>query len=170
MKKFIEKVIFGSKWLLIPFYLGLIVVMFIYTFIYSKEIAHLVVEINQLDKESVMLIILEIVDIVMIANLVKMIITGSYNSFVDKNHGDDSEKISSGMLKVKMSTSLIGVSSIHLLQTFINAEKVDPANLYKQLAIHGAFLIGALILSIIDFLHAKSEGSHSPKSEAHGQH
>ena len=158
MKKYVEYIIFGSKWLLIPFYLGLIVVMIIYTWIYSKEIFHLVVNVNQLNKESVMLVVLEIVDIVMIANLVKMIITGSYTSFVcrDKTHADESERASSGMLKVKMSTSLIGVSSIHLLQTFINSENTNPDQLHKQLLIHGIFIVGALVLSVIDYLHIKS--------------
>ena len=157
LKDLIEYIIFGSRWFLIPFYLGLIVVMAIYTFVYLKEVMLLVTEINHLTKESAMLIILEIVDIVMIANLVKMIITGSYNSFVDKHHGNEGEKVSSGMLKVKMSTSLIGVSSIHLLQTFINAENTKLEDLTKQIIIHVSFLIGALILAIIDFLHVKSE-------------
>ena len=159
MKKFIENLIFGSRWLLIPFYLGLIVVMTIYTFVYVKEIFHLVAEIGDITKENVMLMILELVDIVMIANLVKMIITGSYNSFVDKSHGITGENISSGMLKVKMSTSLIGVSSIHLLQTFINASAISWDELNKQMLIHGSFLVGSLILAIIDYLHEKSEAN-----------
>jgi uncharacterized protein (TIGR00645 family) len=100
---------------------------------------------------------LEAVDIVMIANLVKMIITGSYNSFVDKSHGIDGEQVSSGLLKVKMSTSIIGVSSIHLLQTFINSENILNETIYKQLIVHGAFIVGALVLSYIDYLHCKSE-------------
>ena len=63
------------------------------------------------------------------------------------------------MLKVKMSTSLIGVSSIHLLQSFINSEHSNWEDLKKQLVIHGTFLVGALILSVIDYLHEKSEHS-----------
>ena len=104
-----------------------------------------------------MLMILEIVDIVMIANLVKMIITGSYTSFVDKTHGNVCESSSSGMLKVKMGTSLIGVSSIHLLQTFINASGTDWEDIKKQLLIHSIFIVGALVLSVIDYLHMKSD-------------
>ena len=107
----IEKIIFSSKWLLIPFYLKLF-----WTLI--KLLIHFFNE-GHLSNED-LLSTLEDVDIVMIANLVKMIITGSYNSFVSKSHCDDSEKISSGGLKVKMTTSIVGVSSIHLLQTFIN--------------------------------------------------
>jgi uncharacterized protein (TIGR00645 family) len=100
---------------------------------------------------------LEDVDIVMIANLVKMIITGSYNSFVSKSHGVEGEQVSSGALKVKMATSVMGVSSIHLLQTFINAANIPQDVITKQLMIHGAFIIGAAFLAVIDYLHSKSE-------------
>jgi hypothetical protein len=93
----------------------------------------------------------------MIATLVKMIITGSYHSFVDKNHGQPNESSSSGMLKVKLATSIMGVSSIHLLQSFISAECVDWDVIYKQLIIHCAFIIGCLALAYVDYLHCKSE-------------
>ena len=156
LKKFIENVIFSSRWLLIPFYLGLFVAMIVYTYVYIQDIGHLIHEAKTITKDAVLLSTLELVDIVMIANLVKMIIVGSYGSFVDKNHDYKGEQVSSGMLKVKMSTSLIGVSSIHLLQSFINSEHQNWEDLKKQLIIHGIFLVGALILSIIDFLHEKS--------------
>lgn len=170
MKKLLEKIIFSSRWMLIPFYLGLFIAMLVYTYIYVKEIYHLIYEAKEMTKDIVLLTTLELVDIVMIANLVKMIITGSYNSFVDKSHGYEGENISSGMLKVKMSTSLIGVSSIHLLQTFINNKtftenaSMDWQNIQKQLMIHGTFLVGALILAFIDYLHCKSE-PHSPSQK-----
>lgn len=159
-KKNIEGIIFSSRWLLIPFYLGLFITMLIYMYVYVNEICHLIMEARTLTKDVVLLTTLELVDIVMIANLVKMIITGSYNSFVDKSHGVQGENISSGMLKVKMSTSLIGVSSIHLLQTFINAAHVESGELNKQLIIHAMFLFGALILAIIDYLHHLTENKH----------
>lgn len=158
MQKYIEKFIFGSKWLLIPFYIGLLIVMLLYTYVYVIEIVGLVGEVGVLNKETILLSALEMVDIVMIANLVKMIITGSYTSFVNKNHGNEGEKVSSGMLKVKMSTSLAGVSSVHLLQVFVklNTQDVPWDLIYKQSFIHGAFLVGALVLSTIDYLHVKS--------------
>lgn len=156
MKKYIETLIFASKWLLIPFYLGLMAVMLIYTFVYIKEIIHLFSDINSITKETVMIAILEIVDIVMIASLVKLIITGGYNSSVAKDHGHGDSNVSSGMLKVKMGTALIGVTSIHLLQTFLNASRLDWETINKQLAIHATLLVGALVLSIVDYLHEKS--------------
>ncbi len=149
-KEMIEKIIFNSKWLLIPFYLKLFWTLgrLMYNFFFQ----------GGLSNEDLMAT-LEDVDIVMIANLVKMIITGSYTSFVDKEHGVEGEKVSSGMLKVKMATSIMGVSAIHLLKTFIDA--ASPALtmeiLYKQLLIHGIFIVGAVALAYIDFLHCKTE-------------
>lgn len=151
-KGLIEWFILSSKWILIPFYAGLYIVLIVYAFLYSKELFHLVHESAALTKNQMLMIALEMVDIVMIANLVKMIITGSYNSFVSK-FSTGSENVSSGMLKVKMSTSLIGVSSIHLLQSFISADVTDWDTLKKKLFIHGMFLIGALALAVIDYLH-----------------
>ena len=155
MKKFVETMLFGSRWVLVLFYTGLIVGLAVYSGIYIKEIYHLILSAKTLDKESVMLALLELVDMVMIANLIKMIITGSYHSFIDKTHGYDNENVSSGMLKIKMSTSLIGVSSIHLLQTFINVQNTPWDDIYKGLAIHITFLVGALILADIEYLHEK---------------
>lgn len=170
LKKLIANFIFSSRWLLIPFYIGLFIAMLVYTYVYVEEIVHLISGATSMSKDVVLLTTLELVDIVMIANLVKMIITGSYNSFVDKSHGFEGENISSGMLKVKMSTSLIGVSSIHLLQTFISpikeatTKELRSVALYTQLGIHWTFLIGALILAIIDYLHVKGEALE-PKEE-----
>lgn len=150
-KKIIERIIFSSKWLLIPFYLKLFwtLIKLGWHFFHDGSL-------NNNDLMST----LEDVDIVMIANLVKMIITGSYNSFVDKYHGVEGEQVSSGALKVKMATSIMGVSSIHLLQSFINADNLTLDVIYKQLIIHGIFILGALFLAVIDYLHSKTETKH----------
>lgn len=151
-KQLIEKIIFGSKWLLIPFYLKLFwtLVKLMYHFFYQGELSN-----------DDLMSTLEDVDIAMIANLVKMIITGSYNSFVTKSHGIEGEQVSSGALKVKMATSVMGVSSIHLLQTFINAANTSADVIHKQLAIHGIFIVGAIFLAVIDYLHCKSESENN---------
>lgn len=151
IKTILEKIIFSSKWLLIPFYLYLF-----WTLLYLM--IHFVPD-GHIGNETLMAT-LEAVDVVMIANLVKMIITGSYNSFVDKNHTESSEKVSSGLLKVKMATSVMGVSSIHLLQSFISAETLSWDTIWKQVLIHGVFIVGSAFLAWIDYLHCKSEGSH----------
>lgn len=155
LKTLIEKLIFSSKWLLVPFYFYLF-----YTLLYLM--AHFVTD-GHIGNETLMKT-LEAVDVVMIANLVKMIITGSYNSFVSKNHEESSENVSSGLLKVKMSTSILGVSSVHLLQTFISAETIEWDIIWKQVLIHGIFIVGSAFLAWINYLHDKLEhgtsGSH----------
>jgi uncharacterized protein (TIGR00645 family) len=157
IKNIIVNILFGSKWLLTFFYFGLIIGMVCYAYVYVKEIIHLLSDVQSLSKEIVMITVLELVDMVMIANLVKMIITGSYNSSVDKTHGFSNENVSSGILKVKMSTSLIGVTSIHMLQSFINANQVSWEVLNKQLIIHGVFIVGAIGLAYVEYLHDKGD-------------
>lgn len=157
MQKQIERVLFGSKWLLAFFYFGLIVGQICYAWVYAKEIAFMLTEINAFTTNTIMLALLELVDMVMIANLVKMIITGSYNSSINRNHGFSNENISSGILKVKMSTSLIGVTSIHLLQSFINSSNIQWEDFYKKLIIHAMFLFGGIALAYIEYLHDKGD-------------
>lgn len=153
----IETMILSSRWILLPFYAGLYIVMLVYSYFYIKEIYHLIISCPQLTKNEVMMAVLEAVDVVMIANLVKMIITGSYNSFISKFKQNLGENVSSGMLKVKMGTSLIGVSSINMLQTFVSAHLIDWETLKKQVIIHIMFLIGAVALAYIDYLHEKTK-------------
>ena len=148
LKHYVKTIIFYSKWLVIPFLIKLFFTLGILLY-------HFVLE-NHISNEDLMST-LEAVDTVMVASLVKMIITGTYHSFVDKNHGEPGENSSSGLLKVKLASSIMGVTSIHLLQTFINVEHLTWDTINKQLIIHGVFMIGCLVLAIVDYLHCKSE-------------
>lgn len=164
LKDFVEFIIFGSKYLLIPFYL--------YLFWTVIRLGLHFIPDGHIGSET-LISTLEAVDVVMIANLVKMIITGSYNSFVDKNHNENTEKVGSGLLKVKMSTSIVGVSSIHMLKTFIEIGSKSHITwdvVWMQVVIHGAFIIGGLALAWIDLLHHKGEAlehSHNKPDSAH---
>lgn len=158
LKKAIEIIIFSSKWLLIPFYLYLF-----WTLV--NLMLHFMPD-GHIGNETLMKT-LEAVDVVMIANLVKMIITGSYNSFVSKEHTESTEKVGSGLLKVKMATSIMGVSSMHLLQSFISVETLNWDVIWKQIAIHGIFIVGAMFLAIIDYLHHKTETHETTSNNNH---
>lgn len=148
IKKAVEWIIFQSKWLLVIFYLKLIVTL-------CSLMYHFVIEGHLTNSQLVQ--ILEDVDIVMIANLVKMIITGSYHSFVSKSHRFEPEHTSSGILKIKMATSIIGVATIQLLQTFLNADIASFQTVFIQLVILLFFIVAALSLAYIDYLHARTE-------------
>jgi uncharacterized protein (TIGR00645 family) len=160
MNKFInsfENFIFWSRWLQAPLYLGLIAAQGVYVYQFMHELVHLVTKAGELGETEVMLIVLGLIDVVMIANLLIMVIIGGYETFVSRldleHHPDQPEWLShvnAGVLKVKLATALIGISSIHLLKSFINAEQLPDRVILWQVAIHLAFLISALAIAWTD--------------------
>lgn len=151
IKTIIQKIILNSKWLLLPFLIKLMIsfVYFAYKFVW----------VNHIENEDVIHILHDI-DIVMIAYLARMIIIGIYNSAIDKSHGDLAENISSGLLKVKLSTSILGVSTVHLLKIFMNAETAKLEVVGVQLAIHLILIIGSFYLMKMEKMHADMGGHH----------
>lgn len=159
LKQFIETLIFQSKWFLLPFYLILILALISYTYFNIKEFAEYISEFKELNKDAAMLTFVELIDMAMIANLGRMIISSSYNSFISKDHNFQGENISSGMMKVKMATSLVGITSIGLLQKTVDITKCDWDLLYKLSFVHVVFLGSALVLELVEYLHHKGEKS-----------
>jgi uncharacterized protein (TIGR00645 family) len=152
----IESILFNVKWLLPVFYLGLVIVLFLYGIAYLRGVFSIIAEASTSSTESMEIAVLDFVDVVMVANLVKMIITGSYNSFVSKDHGRQNENISSGTLKIKISTSIIVVCSIHLLRNFV-ADRLHWEDIQSKLWIFAAFLATTLVLGILEYMHVKSQ-------------
>lgn len=174
--------IFLSRWLQAPLYVGLIVAQAVYVYRFLVELWHLVgyavlghpapqsvvlglakPEVAQNMETVVMLSVLGLIDVVMIANLLIMVIVGGYETFVSRlyleGHPDQPEWLShvnAGVLKVKLATALIGISSIHLLKTFISPPANDGSNAVMwQVIIHVTFLVSAVSLAWIDRLTAK---------------
>jgi len=152
----IENVLFNVKWILILFYLGLAIVLLLYGYTYAKEIIHVVREASGLSTEQMKLVALDFVDLVMIANLMKMIISGSYNSFVSKEHGRPNENNSSGTLKNKISTSVIVFSMVNLLGDFL-VKGLTLEMVSVKLYIFELFLAASLVLGVMELLHVKCE-------------
>jgi uncharacterized protein (TIGR00645 family) len=120
--------IFSSRWLQLPLYVGLIVAQCVYVYLFAKELWHLIHEAPSLGEQEIMLIVLGLIDVVMISNLLIMVIVGGYETFVSRlgleHHPDQPEWLShvnASVLKVKLAMAIIGISSIHLLKTFIAA-------------------------------------------------
>lgn len=156
LKRLIVNVLFSSKWILTIFYFGLIVAQVLYSIKFAEEIYHLCHAFSTITENGLMLIVLSLIDITMIAGLIKMIITGSYQSYIEKV-SDDGEKVSSSGLKVKLGSSLVGVSSIHLLQSFINAEAYTDRDLIVKASFHLIFLLSTIGLAWVDYLHTKTK-------------
>src|ERR1700761_3381423 len=151
--------IFLSRWLQAPLYVGLIVAQGVYVYHFLKELLHLVEKAPAIDETTIMMTVLALVDVVMIANLLVMVIVGGYETFVSRlnldGHPDQPEWLShvnAGVLKVKLATALIGISSIHLLKTFIETDTKTDKSIMWQVIIHMTFVVSALILAWIDKL------------------
>ncbi|MDP4612856.1 MAG: TIGR00645 family protein [Limnohabitans sp.] len=180
--------IFASRWLQLPLYLGLIAAQVVYVFHFWVELVHLLeavfgsqtalqalitsigyksdVAITSLNEAIIMLVVLGLIDVVMISNLLIMVIVGGYETFVSRmnleEHPDQPEWLShvnASVLKVKLATAIIGISSIHLLKTFINAANYDEKVLIWQTVIHITFLLSALAIALADRLMSHSQAS-----------
>ena len=156
--------IFSSRWLQLPLYVGLIVAQCVYVFLFVKELTHLVQHAWEFTEQQIMLVVLGLIDVVMISNLLVMVIVGGYETFVSrlglKGHPDQPEWLShvnAGVLKVKLAMAIIGISSIHLLRTFIEAGalgtpsgRVTEAGVLWQTIIHMAFIASAIGIAWVD--------------------
>jgi uncharacterized protein (TIGR00645 family) len=161
--------IFMSRWLQAPLYIGLIVAQGVYVWQFWLELAHLISMMSEknMTETSLMLIVLGLIDVVMISNLLVMVIVGGWETFVSRleleNHPDQPEWLShvnAGVLKVKLATAIIGISSIHLLKTFINAATYDEKTLLWQTLIHMTFVFSALAIAYTEKLVASAHKQH----------
>jgi uncharacterized protein (TIGR00645 family) len=156
--------IFSSRWLQLPLYVGLIAAQCVYVFLFLKELYHLVMHAWEFTEQQIMLVVLGLIDVVMISNLLVMVIVGGYETFVSRlglqGHPDQPEWLShvnAGILKVKLAMAIIGISSIHLLRTFIEASAIGTANarvtetgVMWQTIIHMAFIASAIGIAYVD--------------------
>src|SRR5258707_5496837 len=150
----VPAIIFMSRWLQLPLYLGLIVAQGVYVVLFHKEVWHVVTASMTLDETNIMLVVLGLIDVVMISNLLIMVIIGGYETFVSRlgveGHPDEPEwldHVNAGVLKVKLSMALISISSIHLLKTFINPDQHTMHAVMWQVIMHLAFLVSAFLMS-----------------------
>jgi uncharacterized protein (TIGR00645 family) len=166
--------IFSSRWLQLPLYLGLIVAQCVYVFLFLKELVHLVLHAADFTEMQIMLVVLGLIDVVMISNLLVMVIVGGYETFVSRlnlqGHPDQPEWLShvnAGVLKVKLAMAIIGISSIHLLRTFIEAGFVGTdkstyteTGIILQTVIHSVFILSAIGIAYVDRMSSQSAPHH----------
>ena len=176
----LPNLIFASRWLQLPLYLGLIAAQAVYVVHFLLELWYLVLAagggqealhhlttsigyvgtpVTALNETIIMLVVLALIDVVMISNLLIMVIVGGYETFVSRmglqGHRDQPEWLShvnASVLKVKLATAIIGISSIHLLKTFINAGNYTDKVLIAQKVIHITFLLSAMAIAYTDRL------------------
>ena len=168
--------VFGSRWLQVPLYLGLIVAQCVYVFLFLKELWHLISHAAEFSEQQIMLVVLGLIDVVMISNLLMMVIVGGYETFVSRlkleGHPDQPEwldQVNASVLKIKLAMAIIGISSIHLLRTFIEAGNIGipgktnytMEGVILQTVIHCVFILSAIGIAYVDRL------SHAPHDNGH---
>ena len=170
----LPQLIFSSRWLQLPLYLGLIVAQGVYVILFLKELWHLVLHSFDYSELQIMLVVLALIDVVMISNLLIMVIVGGYETFVSRleleRHPDQPEWLShvnASVLKIKLAMAIIGISSIHLLRTFIEAGSLGSGKttytetgVMWQTIIHGIFILSAIGIAFVDWLSQLTEEKH----------
>jgi uncharacterized protein (TIGR00645 family) len=165
----LPSLIFSSRWLQLPLYVGLIVAQCVYVVLFLKELWHLVGHAVSFTEQQIMLVVLGLIDVVMISNLLVMVIVGGYETFVSRldleGHPDQPEWLShvnASVLKIKLAMAIIGISSIHLLRTFIEAGNLGTeratfteTGIMWQTLIHLTFIVSAIGIAFVDRIGAQ---------------
>jgi uncharacterized protein (TIGR00645 family) len=156
MERFIEKLLFSTRWLLAPIYLGLAVAMIALGVKFFQEAWHLITDVVSMDESEVVLMMLSMIDIALVGSLIIMVMFSGYENFVSRIEGKDAEqlgwlgKLDSGTLKLKVAASIVAISSIHLLQIFMRAVDTPNDKIMWYVIMHLTFVVSAVLLAVLD--------------------
>jgi uncharacterized protein (TIGR00645 family) len=165
-KRALETLLFASRWLMAPFYLGLVIALVALLATFLRELIEKLPGIWQASETGVILWILALIDLSLVANLLMMVILAGYKNFVSQmeaqSHPDWPswmEHIDFADTKLKLIASIVAISSIHLLEIFMTPEKLDTTNIVWLLAIQGTILVSGVLLALMDYI--SELGRHS---------
>jgi len=163
LEKFFERLMYSSRWLLAPIYLGLSFTLIALGLKFFQEIFHLLPLVFSMTEADIILVVLSLIDIALVSGLIVMVMFSSYENFVSRlDLNEESEKLSwlgtldTNSLKNKVAASIVAISSIHLLKIFMNAQNIDNEKLLWYVIIHLAFVISAVAMGLLDKATKKS--------------
>ena len=163
IEKFMERFMFASRWLLAPFYFGLIISLFFLLIVFVKEIIHYVLNFST-NETDLILFILTLIDLSFAGNLLIIVIFSGYENFVSKinvnQHEDKPEwmgTVDFGGLKLKLISSIVAISGIHLLKVFFGLEKYTESQIILYIAVHFSFVLSGVLLAYMDSLVSKAK-------------
>jgi uncharacterized protein (TIGR00645 family) len=172
MESAIEKILYYSRWLLVPMYVGLAVLLVILTLTFLVELTHLVPLALSLSEKDVILATLSLIDLTLVGSLVVMVIISGYENFVSRieiAEKDDNlawvGKLDAGTLKLKVASSIVAISSVHLLKAFMNVDEIENGKLFWLVVIHMTFVLSALFMAAIE-RYMIGGGDNSKKARA----
>jgi len=155
----IEKLLFSSRWILAPIYIGMSLTLVALGVKFFQELFHVLSHILVIRETDMVLTVLALIDMVLVASLVVMVMFSGYENFVSRIEvDDDSEKLGwlgkldAGTLKLKVAASIVAISSIHLLRVFMNASQIPNDKLMWYVIIHLTFVVSAVMMGVLDKL------------------
>ncbi|CAN7354796.1 TIGR00645 family protein [Rhizobium rhizogenes] len=159
----VERIILSSRWILVVFYLGLAASLAVYAVSFGYKFYKVAINVFQYEEADMILAILGLIDAALVASLIVMVMISGYENFVSRfDEGEDQVsflgKLDSGSLKIKVASSIVAISSIHLLQIFLNATQYDNSKLMWFTIIHLAFVVSAVLLGYLEKIMAKVKG------------
>ena len=159
----VEKIILSSRWLLVAFYLGLVAALAVYALSFALKFVKVAQNVFSADEADMILAMLGLIDAALVASLIVMVMISGYENFVsrfDETEADVSflGKLDAGSLKIKVASSIVAISSIHLLQIFLNANQYSDTKLMWYTIIHLAFVVSAVMLGWLEQIMAKAKG------------
>jgi uncharacterized protein (TIGR00645 family) len=157
MERLIEKLIYRSRWVLAPIYLGLSLAVVALTIKFFQELVHLLFHVFTLKEADMILIVLSLVDLSMVGGLLIMVMMSGYENFVSRLDVDEGEEklgwlgtMDSSSLKAKIAASIVAISSIHLLKMFMEVRNIDNEKLMWYVIIHLTFVVSAFLMGYLD--------------------
>ncbi len=167
MESVIEKVLYYSRWLLVPMYMGLAALLLILTVTFVVELTHLIPRLLELSEKDVILASLSLIDLALVGSLVVMVVISGYENFVSRidlaEHDEKLDwvgKLDAGTLKLKVASSIVAISSVHLLKAFMNVQETPSEKLLWLVIIHMTFVISALLMAVIERFLVVHKGEH----------
>jgi len=167
MEKLIERLLFASRWVLAPVYLGLSLILIALGIKFFIEVGHVLAQVWSISESDLILTTLGLIDIVLVGSLIVMVMFSGYENFVSRIDVDaDTDKLGwlgkldAGTLKLKVAASIVAISSIHLLRAFMNAQQISNDKLLWYVIIHLTFVISAVLMGVLDRLAFASHRSH----------
>jgi uncharacterized protein (TIGR00645 family) len=166
IEKLIERLLYASRWLLAPLYLGLSIALLALGVKFFQEAFHVLTHIVELSEADLVLTVLAMIDIVLVGSLIVMVMFSGYENFVSRIDIEDGDslgwlgKLDAGTLKLKVAASIVAISSIHLLRIFMNAEQISNEKILWYVVLHLTFVVSALLLGVLDKMAFAAHRDH----------
>jgi uncharacterized protein (TIGR00645 family) len=162
MERIVESIFYASRWLLAPIYIGLSLALILLAAKFFQEVIHVFPLVFSASESDLVLVVLSLIDLSLVGGLLVMVMFSGYENFISQIDLDDHKeklswlgKLDSGSLKQKVAASIVAISSIHLLQKFMDAESIDNEKLMWYVIIHLTFVLSAIGMAVVDKMNTK---------------